>query len=103
MIDRETLTARVSAALNPLPDISGCPNTVADVAVGAVLREVVAEIARDIRRELVCCDVYERDQGTDRAGRTHPICFWGEAAARVAESHATEGRAGAGAYDQDAR
>lgn len=41
--------------------------------------------AYEIRAELVCCDIYERDHETDRAGRTHPICFWGEAGARIAE------------------
>lgn len=45
----------------------------------------VARAARDIRAELVCCDVYERDRDTERAGRTHAICFWGEAGARIAE------------------
>jgi hypothetical protein len=48
---------------------------------------VAARIAADIRRELVCCDVYDRDAGTDRAGREHPICFWGEAAGRIALDH----------------
>ncbi|GAB7053230.1 hypothetical protein [Catenuloplanes indicus] len=42
-------------------------------------------IAYRIRAELVCCDIYDRDHGTNRAGRTHPICFWGEAGAQIAE------------------
>ena len=42
------------------------------------------EIAETIRRELVCCDVYERHAGGPKAGTEHPICFWGEAAARLA-------------------
>jgi hypothetical protein len=44
-----------------------------------------AKIALEIRRELVCCHVYDEDQGTDRAGKRHGICFWGEAGARIAE------------------
>lgn len=50
-------------------------------------RETRARIAYRIRAELVCCDVYERDHDTERAGRTHGICFWGEASARIAEDH----------------
>lgn len=42
-------------------------------------------LAWQIRAELVCCDVYERDHGTERAGTRHAICFWGEAAARIVE------------------
>jgi hypothetical protein len=48
-------------------------------------RDLRARIAYRIRAELVCCDIYERDHDTDRAGRTHAICFWGEAGARIAE------------------
>jgi hypothetical protein len=43
------------------------------------------DIAYRIRAELVCCDIYDHDAGTNRAGRTHAICFWGEAGARLAE------------------
>ncbi|GIF14818.1 hypothetical protein [Actinoplanes teichomyceticus] len=57
-------------------------------AVEAVLaiveRDLRAQIAYRIRAELVCCDVYDRDHDTERAGKTHSICFWGEAAARIA-------------------
>ncbi len=49
-------------------------------------RQAAAKIALEIRRELVCCDIYERDAGTERAGQTHAICFWGEAGARIAEA-----------------
>lgn len=51
-------------------------------------------IANEIRSELVCCDVYERvkpvieDLGsevTDYNTGDHQICYWGEAAARIAE------------------
>lgn len=62
-------------------DLGGC--TVSPAV--AAEEDVRAAIAYRIRAELVCCDVYERDHDTDRAGRTHAICFWGEAAARIAE------------------
>lgn len=42
-----------------------------------------AGIAYRIRAELVCCDVYQQDHDTDRAGTRHAICFWGEAAAQL--------------------
>ncbi len=46
-------------------------------------------VADDIRRELVCCDIYDRSHREGRAGPAsegpHSICFWGEAAARIAE------------------
>lgn len=50
---------------------------------------LVREIMHNIRAELVCCDAYELYAGdaaaiekVERAG--HGICFWGEAAARIA-------------------
>lgn len=48
--------------------------------------------AEEIRAELVCCDVYERDHDTPRAGtdHDHAICFWGEAAARINDGRADE-------------
>lgn len=54
-------------------------------AAPILLRQWAAQTAHRIRAELVCCDVYERDHDTDRAGTTHAICFWGEAAARLVE------------------
>ncbi len=39
-------------------------------------RTALLEAAAEIERELICCDVYERDKGTERAGREHAICFW---------------------------
>ncbi len=48
--------------------------------------EAAAKIALEIRRELVCCTVYDEDADTERAGQRHAICFWGEAGARIAES-----------------
>lgn len=51
-----------------------------------------ARIAFRIRAELVCCDIYDKTQGDNPKPRTEPvsegphsICFWGEAAARIAE------------------
>lgn len=52
-----------------------------------VRAKVAREIAYDIRAELVCCEVYDQDADTDRAGTRHEICFWGEAGARLAEDH----------------
>jgi hypothetical protein len=51
--------------------------------------KVAAEIARDIRRELVCCDIYEERHQFGGYPQAHAICYWGEAAARIADSHAT--------------
>lgn len=58
-----------------------------------ILGNASAEIAYRIRAELVCCDVYERV--VDRHELTlrdamanpdwHDLCYWGEAAARLAE------------------
>ncbi len=66
--------------------------------------EAAMKIALEIRRELVCCDVYDRlaslrDEvdaarpGWGEAYRElsdgvngHDICYWGEAGARIAES-----------------
>ena len=47
--------------------------------------EVLTRAARRIREELVCCDIYDKDAHTLRAGKVHSICFWGEAAARLCE------------------
>jgi hypothetical protein len=63
------------------PDVEGGLAAVIPI----VERDLRARIAYRIRAELVCCDVYERDHDTERAGETHAICFWGEAAARIAE------------------
>lgn len=71
------------------------------LAIRAVRREMGAKIAYRIRAELVCCDLYERMQPllptgpgsvlsaeeiAERNGlRFHDLCYWGEAAARLAE------------------
>ena len=58
----------------------------------AVERSVRSEIAYRIRAELVCCDVYDQFGGDFNgyvgldSSDLHTICFWGEAAARIAEN-----------------
>ncbi len=64
-------------------------------AVGAVSPEECAlRIAHNIRAELVCCDAYERyaHNPEDAENRGHGLCYWGEAAARVAMRAAGEPR-----------
>lgn len=58
---------------------------VADALAPHIRRQAGEDVAYRIRAELVCCDIYDLDAGTKRAGRTHSICFWGEAGARIAE------------------
>lgn len=68
----------------------------------AVLAALGAAIAHEIRRELVCCDVYDRlaplrepaEDGGIEASRElgkaigdHDLCYWGEAAAQIAEDY----------------
>lgn len=61
------------------------------------------EIAHRIRAELVCCDIYDRLQdemehetNINPIGRAilrdewHGICYWGEAAAKLAETYGEE-------------
>lgn len=58
------------------------------LAVAEGRRQEAADIAFRIEAELVCCDVFERDKNTDRAGTHHAICFWGGAAAAIARDGA---------------
>jgi pSer/pThr/pTyr-binding forkhead associated (FHA) protein len=64
------------------------------VAAGA--KEVADRIAYKIRAELVCCDIYDQTKPLRDAGGPmypdlfnaigdHDLCYWGEAAARIAE------------------
>lgn len=53
------------------------------LALAAASPLIRTQIAGQIRTELVCCDVYETRR-PDQAG-SHTICYWGEAAARIAE------------------
>jgi hypothetical protein len=57
--------------------------------------ETRREVAEKIENELVCCDVYDRLNPKPRAAwssvdesefRGHSICYWGRAAARIADS-----------------
>lgn len=82
LLDRQSADEDMTEAEFDARPAAGQPVTV--VGRDAVAAER-ARIAERIRAELVCCDVYDQDTGTDRAGRTHAICFWGEAAARLAE------------------
>ncbi|HEY6115919.1 MAG TPA: hypothetical protein VI172_08175 [Candidatus Dormibacteraeota bacterium] len=63
------------------PPLPLCPDD--QDAPGDTVQE---RIAYRIRAELVCCDIYARTANTSDAGREHAICFWGEAAARIAEA-----------------
>ena len=58
------------------------------VAPGASPAEVARVVAWNIRSELVCCRAYEEYEGRPEEVEElgHGLCFWGEAAARVAES-----------------
>lgn len=76
---------RLSSALQALAKMQG----LVDIAE-AKNRDLRAAIAYEIRAELVCCDILDtKDPG--RAERTgHAICYWGEAAARLAEDRPTD-------------
>lgn len=62
------------------------------------VQKIGAEIAYRIRAELVCCHIFDeledaRETMSDTdfseflASQGHDICYWGEAAARLAEEH----------------
>lgn len=66
-----------------------------------LLDDQARQIADEIRRELVCCYVYDkvldevenaREEGreVERVPHYHAICHWGEAGARIVESHITK-------------
>lgn len=62
-------------------------------ALGVAETELRAQIAYRIRAKLVCCDIYEKTAETSRprvGEGPHAICFWGEAAARIAEGSTGE-------------
>ncbi len=56
-------------------------------APDATPTEVARAIAWNIRVELVCCNAYERwaEDSVAAEDAGHGLCFWGEAAARLAE------------------
>lgn len=86
----ERVTIERDEALAELADWRARSPTELQSKVEQDLRAVIDQIPASIRAELVCCDVYDLDQGTARAGKTHAICFWGEAAARIAEDCSRE-------------
>lgn len=51
-------------------------------AAEAAVAAVQARIAAEIRAELVCCNTYDEDSAETTK---HQICYWGEAAARLAD------------------
>lgn len=60
---------------------------VLEVALEIAEREFRAAAAYEIRRQLVCCHLYENTVNTDQqAGASegeHSICYWGEVSARI--------------------
>lgn len=78
--------ARKLAGMFPQPGVGA-------VVAREILRDTSAEIAFRIRAELVCCQIYARvqDQKELSIGEAmeskdwHDLCYWGEAAARLAE------------------
>lgn len=60
----------------------------AEVEKVTAIQDFARHTAKQIRAELVCCDVYERNHGTNRGSDGHGICFWGEASARLVEGGA---------------
>jgi hypothetical protein len=74
--------------------IEDAVQAVGEQGVAAGCREATAKTAEEIRRELVCCHIYDAVKteaagdevpirGIERTG--HGICFWGEASAQIAE------------------
>jgi len=59
-----------------------------------VRRLAAADAAHRIRAELVCCDIYDKVNGAREmtfeaaiaSKEWHDVCYWGEVAARLAES-----------------
>lgn len=55
--------------------------------------DLPGQIAYRIRAELVCCDAYDvhgRLDASDEIEPPHAICYWGEAAARIAEGRSDD-------------
>lgn len=75
----ESVRAAVSAALNPLIDVSGCPDTVAEVATDAALRQAywaLREHASGYRATAVFRTTRERwesDRSDRRAYEKHVV------------------------------
>lgn len=62
-------------------------------AAPIIAAQALRRAADEIVRELICCDVYERDKDTDRAGDEHAICFWAGAARALVLDHAARAEA----------
>lgn len=60
----------------------------AEVAKVTAIQDFARAAAEEIRRELVCCDVYERMHGLKLRKGDDEICFWSEASARIVERRA---------------
>lgn len=68
-------------------------------AAPLIAAQALRSAAEEIRRELVCCDVYEtlgpvlqarnlegaNEEVSDKNTGGHQICYWGDAAARIVE------------------
>lgn len=75
------------------PETDGFVDAVLAVLPDNSRAAVEAEAAERIRRELVCCHIYDRVNDTreltfEQALKSrdwHDLCYWGEAAARLAE------------------
>lgn len=94
----ERFAAKLNDARRPALELpasmsaADVPDLLAEVErLTAELATQRAATAYRIRAELVCCDVYQQDHDTDRAGTRHAICFWGEAAAQIAETITADG------------
>lgn len=61
-------------------------------ALAIAERDLRTQIAYGIRADLVCCDIFERAHNTpdwEKASQgAHSLCYWGEAAARIADGGA---------------
>jgi|SRR5690242_12739318 len=94
LIVEQYLRTRIREA-EPEPDDEALWERVREMAKSAALRTAAVDAlraaARDIRRELVCCDVFERlhpqlvEAGgmaapDDENTKGHAVCYWGEAA-----------------------
>ncbi len=69
------MTADVNGHYHPCNDVR-CAE------IGITATDIGQRIAEDIRGELVCCEAYD---GTGKYPQGHAICYWGEAAALIAE------------------
>lgn len=109
-VSEETMAAAVRAlARTGQLEGTGVEGAVAAAIVEAVTpllaRELRAAVAAEIRAELVCCTIYDQvapglatknaaglwAEVTDKNTRGHQLCYWGEAAARIAAGSPASG------------